>query len=68
MIRTTYPCAKCLRRRQCERLLRALRLAVAGTGLDKDAVPDIVVDCTRHFIAEAHKFPKVPIEPDRQRG
>ena len=53
-LRTTYPCAKCLRQARCAWLLRDLRSAVAEArlrGMKEDDVPDIVVDCVQQFAA-----------------
>lgn len=52
-LRTTTPCRKCLRATRCAWLLRDLRNAIAEAhlrGLSEDAMPEVVVDCTQHFI------------------
>ena len=53
-LRTTCPCRRCGRQRACADLLSALRYAVVEAhlrGLSEDAMPEVVVDCTAHFVA-----------------
>jgi len=58
-LRTTYPCARCLRQARCAWLLRDLRNAVAEArlrGMREDDVPDVVVDCVQQFVpVSAHR-------------
>jgi len=52
-LRTTYPCARCLRQSGCAWLLRDLRNAVAEArlrGMREDDMPDVVVDCVQQFV------------------
>ena len=53
-LRLTYPCRRCARAEGCQWLLHGLRNAIAEArlqGLAEDAMPEVVVDCTQHFVA-----------------
>ncbi len=52
-LRITCPCRRCGREASCAWLLRGLRGAIAEArlqGLSEDAMPEVVVDCTAHFV------------------
>lgn len=51
-LRTRYPCAKCLRQKRCEWLLRDLRTAISEArlrGMPDSELPEVYVDCEGRY-------------------